>query len=122
MKKQTPPIKLSAEGISADHLGNRPAAKVSKIILRVGERGRVTLPPLFRLRMKLLPGTKLEAVMEDGHLVLRHLSDRCVVCGRKGPLEKLDNLYLCPACYSNSMRQLERTIAELLSTDEEENG
>lgn len=80
--------------------------KVTGIVRRVDELGRIVLPKELRESMAIQDGTPMEILVDGKSIILRKHKSYCACCGRdNAPMMITGNLRVCAACFGRFHRE-----------------
>ena len=65
---------------------------------KVDQLGRIVLPAELRRLFDIAEGDFLEIYVEDGHIVLSKIEERCVFCGTALDLRSFKSRQVCQGC------------------------
>lgn len=65
---------------------------------KVDQLGRIVLPAEMRRMLRIEDGDLVEISVEDDHLALTKVEDRCIFCGAGNELTDFREKRVCAAC------------------------
>lgn len=75
--------------------------KVTGIVRRVDDLGRIVLPKELRDSMAIRDGTPMEILVDGKSIILRKHKPCCACCGRdSAPMMITGNLRVCATCFN----------------------